>query len=299
MSWRYIFWLLSVMGGLIFILIVFALPETSASILRRRALHKQNKELDAENRSASTPKEHIWLSMTRPFKFIAKPSIILATTPYSMAYGFMYFMIASLPLQLTSHYNFLSYQIGLAYLPNGVGNAVGAYISGKLADRAIVEKDNVKLEIESRLTPMWIGIVVLPAGLLIYGWCVQFSVHVAVTLVGLFICKYINFNFWILVSRLTLAFTVGLGVGIVQTPCNTYIVDSHHKHSASVMSAANLMRCVSAGCTPLAAPKFLQMIGNGWSTTILAILSAMSGICIFLVQRYGLQWRQREQASKT
>jgi MFS family permease len=89
---------------------------------------------------------------------------------------------------------------------------------------------------------------------------------------------------------------VGLGVGIVQTPCNTYIVDSYQSHSASVMSAANLMRCVSAGCTPLVAPKLLQMIGNGWSTTILAILSAMSGICIFLVQRYGVQWRQKEQS---
>jgi MFS family permease len=87
---------------------------------------------------------------------------------------------------------------------------------------------------------------------------------------------------------------VGFGVGIVQTPCNTYIVDSYQKHSASVMSAANLMRCVSAGCTPLVAPRLLATIGDGWSTTILAILSLMSGICIYMVQRYGTQWRQKE-----
>jgi MFS family permease len=182
------------MGGLIFILILFALPETSALILKRRAQDKQNKELGVQNSDVSASSERIWTSMARPFKFIAKPIVILATTPYSMAYGFMYFMIASLPLQLTSHYNFLSYQIGLAYLPNGVGNAVGAYISGKLADRAIVDKDNVKSEIENRLTPMWIGIVVLPAGLLMYGWCVQFSIHVAATFVGLFLCKYLSFQ---------------------------------------------------------------------------------------------------------
>jgi MFS family permease len=178
------------MGGLIFILILFALPETSALILKKRAQLKQAKELGIENRNLSPRGEHIWTSMTRPFKFVTKPVVILATTPYSMAYGFMYFMIASLPLQLTSHYDFLSYQIGLAYLPNGMGNAIGAYISGKLADRAIVEKDNVKRENESRLTPMWIGILVLPTGLLMYGWCVQFSVHVAATVVGLFLCKY-------------------------------------------------------------------------------------------------------------
>lgn len=88
---------------------------------------------------------------------------------------------------------------------------------------------------------------------------------------------------------------MGLGVGIVQTPSNTYIVDSYQKHSASVMSAANLLRCISAGLTPLIAPTLIEHIGNGWSMTILAALSIMSGICIFCVQRYGQKWRQKDQ----
>jgi fucose permease len=85
---------------------------------------------------------------------------------------------------------------------------------------------------------------------------------------------------------------VGLGVGIVQTPSNTYIVDSYQSHSASVMSAANLLRCISAGCTPLIAPTLIDSIGNGWSMTILSVISIMSSICIFIVQRYGQKWRQ-------
>jgi fucose permease len=85
---------------------------------------------------------------------------------------------------------------------------------------------------------------------------------------------------------------VGLGVGIVQTPSNTYIVDANYKHSASAMSTANLLRCISAGCTPLVAPTLIAAIGNGWSTTILAVVSTMSGVCILLAQRYGKKWRQ-------
>lgn len=85
---------------------------------------------------------------------------------------------------------------------------------------------------------------------------------------------------------------MGLGVGIVQTPSNTYIVDCYQNHSASVMSAANLLRCISAGCTPLIAPTLIDSIGNGWSMTILSIISVMSGLCIFIVQRYGEKWRQ-------
>lgn len=87
---------------------------------------------------------------------------------------------------------------------------------------------------------------------------------------------------------------MGLGVGFVQTPSNTYIVDSYQSHSASVMSAANLLRCISAGVTPLIAPTSIATIGNGWSMTIMAILSIMSGICVFCVQRYGAKWRQTD-----
>ncbi|KAG2229090.1 hypothetical protein INT48_006262 [Thamnidium elegans] len=269
-DWRYIFWFLTLMGGLIFLLILFCLPETSSIMLKKREMLKEKgtgEDLDV--------KESAFKSMSRPFKFITKPVVALVTTPYTFAYGFMYFVIASLPHQLVTHYNFASYQIGLAYLANGIGNALGALISGKLADRALRKPDDPELRIpELRLSPMWFGIVALPIGELMYGWCLDFNIHVAACLTGLFL--------------------LGLGVGIVQTPSNTYIVDSYQKHSASVMSAANLLRCISAGLTPLIAPTLIEQIGNGWSMTILAALSIMSGICIFCVQRYGQKWRQKD-----
>lgn len=85
-------------------------------------------------------------------------------------------------------------------------------------------------------------------------------------------------------------YKVGLGVGLVQTPSNTYISDIYPKYAASVMSTANLLRCLSAGFTPLVAPVLIPAIGNGWSMTILAFISAASGICVFLAQRYGSIW---------
>lgn len=58
------------------------------------------------------------------------------------------------------------------------------------------------------------------------------------------------------------------------------------------MSTANLLRCLSAGFTPLVAPSLIRTIGNGWSMTILAIISVLSGICVFATQRYGSKWRE-------
>lgn len=174
------------MGGLIFLLILFCLPETSSMMLKKREKFKEKGFVEK-----SDIKESTFKSMTRPFKFIIKPAVALATTPYTFAYGFMYFVIASLPHQLATHYNFASYQIGLAYLANGIGNALGALISGKLSDRALLKPNDPELRVpELRLSPMWIGIVLLPIGELMYGWCLDFNVQVMACLTGLFLCMY-------------------------------------------------------------------------------------------------------------
>ncbi|KAI7902415.1 major facilitator superfamily domain-containing protein, partial [Cokeromyces recurvatus] len=265
LDWRYIFWSLSIMGGLTFFLVLFFVPETSSIVLMKKERRYIFARLLDSNRE-----ESIWKSMLRPFRFILLPAVFLSTTPYSIAYGFMYFVIASLPYQLSSRYHYSSYQIGLAYIANGLGNAIGAFVSGKLADQALnklnVDNEEKRKYLEVRLNPMWIGIVLLPIGELLYGWCVNYNIHVSAGFFGLF---------------------------LFQTPCNTYIVDLYQKHSASAMSAGNLLRCISAGCTPLVAPIIIAEIGNGWSLTILAIISSMSSICIFLVQRYGQLWKEQ------
>lgn len=136
-------------------------------------------------------------SVLLPIKYLLKPSIVVSTTPYSIAYGFMYFVIASLPQQLVTRYGFSSYQVGLAYLANGIGNALGAYISGLLSDKALnrrqVNESEDKLEyLESRLLPMWLGVLFLPWGLLLYGWSVQFKIPIMSGLSGLFLRKLTN-----------------------------------------------------------------------------------------------------------
>jgi hypothetical protein len=54
------------------------------------------------------------------------------------------------------------------------------------------------------------------------------------------------------------------------------------------------MRCTWAACTPLFAPKFIVLVGNGWAMTTVAIISALSGICVFVVQKFGESMRARD-----
>ncbi|KAG2226672.1 hypothetical protein INT45_001019 [Circinella minor] len=299
LGWRHIFWTLGGMGVLVLFLMLFFLPETSAIILERKKYHryyKQNAKKEKHNKKnehlSSLPEatttssssssslvltepEPMLKAFTRPFTFLLKPVVLLTSMPYALAYGFMYFVISSLPHQLGYRYQLSSSEIGLSYLANGVGNAVGAVLSGKHSDWLLRRKqqqtDQEQQEPEVRLPAMWIGIILLPIGELIYGWCVDFHIHAAAGLTGLFI--------------------LGVGVGVVQTPSNTYLVDAYHGYSASVIGASNLLRSACAGCTPLMAPAMLKAIGNGWSMTIFAIMSIMSGGCIYFVQLYGHRWR--------
>lgn len=81
----------------------------------------------------------------------------------------------------------------------------------------------------------------------------------------------------------------------MQTPSNTYLVDAYQNYSASVVSASNLMRCTWAACTPLFAPMFIAAVGNGIALTVVAIISALSGICILVVQRHGEAMRAKDR----
>jgi MFS family permease len=182
LHWRYIFWVLAVIGSCIFFLILFFVPETSSVMLKRRQFKDTSKEITQEN---------MMKSMMRPIKYFIKPAVVLAAIPYSVGYGFMYFMISSLPSQLVIHYNFTSSQIGLMYIANGAGNALGALISGKMSDITLKRETNVENRTpEMRLPSMWLGIVLFPLGQLIYGWSFEMQVHIAVGIVGLLFRKF-------------------------------------------------------------------------------------------------------------
>jgi hypothetical protein len=203
------------MGGLVLILIVIFLPETSQNHIRQSASQKVVDTFDSESnvRSENTlvtsekaaakvedqPCEKFHIGLVRPLKFLMKPVVILSSLPYALAFGFMYFIIATLPHQLEYKYAFTTGQTGLAYLANGIGNAMGAVFGGQYSDwlvqRLVRQSADGKKTPEMRLGAMWIGIVLVPLGDLVYGWCIQVRTSVWLVLFGFFISKlYLSYK---------------------------------------------------------------------------------------------------------
>lgn len=208
LTWRSIFWCLSGIGGFTLLLVICFLPETSPRILKIRDDYNKSSEgyedveyaktveikmIDEQTKKLkreTNPKETLL-----PFNFLFKPTIVLTIAPYSVAYGFMYFVITSLPHQLSACYQLTNYQIGLCYFPISFGNSLGAYLSGILSDKALKKLTNQedKLEnLENRLTPMWIGIILFSCGILLYGWSLHYKAQITLGLAGLFLGIYIK-----------------------------------------------------------------------------------------------------------
>lgn len=84
---------------------------------------------------------------------------------------------------------------GLCYLCLGVGFVCSSIFSGMYSD-FIIRKQYEKygsenVEPEIRLKATFPSFLLLPAGLLIYGWTAHFKVGPYAPLVGIFICKFL------------------------------------------------------------------------------------------------------------
>lgn len=203
LGWRMIFWILTAMGAIVLLLILIFLPETSKKHIEylqfkktKQLAEHSGSELSEKTLSRATlpPPEKFSTGLVRPLTFLKKPVVLLASLPYALAFGFMYFIIATLPQQLEFKYGFNTGQVGLAYLANGIGNAMGAVFGGQYSDWYVnhqIKKSEVQQKIpEMRLGAMWIGILLLPIGDLIYGWCLQARTSVWLVLGGFFLSMY-------------------------------------------------------------------------------------------------------------
>ena len=119
-----------------------------------------------------------------------------------------------------------------------------------------------------RLLHMLIGSVLLPIGLLVYGWTTKPSVHWIVPLFGTAI--------------------VGCSMILSILPTNNYLIDTYDVHGASAVAAAMIVMSLSGTFFPLIGPSlYRSTLGFGWSNSILALVSALFIPSLVLLLRSG------------
>jgi MFS family permease len=183
----------------------------------------------------------------------------------------VYVIITSLPDIYGEQYEFPQRTIGLTYwglgmyqmlsackahllTKTGIGMIYSTLTVGHFLDWYLLYNIRLgKSRSESRLPPMILGSILVPLGILSFGWTVQYHVHWIVPI----ICSSL----------------VGFGYVSMAISAWTYLVDAFGIYAASATAGTVLLRNAGAAGLPLAGPSLVRRLDWGWGFTVLALVS--------------------------
>ncbi|CAG7964572.1 unnamed protein product [Penicillium nalgiovense] len=268
MSWRWIFWVVSMADAVVQILAFLFLRETYApkilatkKKMLQRETHNQMlyTEYDEPDR---TFLQHLRKNLVRPFRMLFTQPAIQAIALYrGYQYGLMYLVLASFPTVWEGKYGQSKGRASLNYISLGIGFVIGLQFCGRLID-IVYERlakhygDNGRPEY--RLPLMIPGGLIVPTGLFIYGWTAEYKTH------------------WIAPNIGAALFAIGLIICF--QCCQTYVIDAYTRYAASATGVTAFVRTMAGFSFPLFADSLYRSLGLGWGNSLLGFISLGMGI---------------------
>lgn len=304
LGWRAIFWFLVILSGLCFLIILAVLPETCRAAVGNGSVPAPpwNRPLWAflapvswSRRTRGSPDYSTIQELRhRPNPVSSLRIVTQKEASMILLYGGLLFsgymaVLSTLTTQLTSRFGFNSIQVGLCYLPLGLGSVSSRWTVGTLLDwnfrreaqiQGLPIEKNRQQEIKHFNVEKARLAITLPLVyfgslcILTYGWVMHFRTSLAGPIVMLF-------------------FTGLVTTGAFNT-LNTLVVDINHQSAATAVAANNLCRCLmGAGTTGFVGP-LIDAIGIGWTATLVAGLWVLFTPLLWVVYLRGHSWRQRQ-----
>ncbi|KAH7112115.1 polyamine transporter 3 [Dendryphion nanum] len=262
-GWRWVFWLVAILGGVFIPLSFFFLKETyGPTILAHKARKNHQKGNDTTIQSSPETKDNFSNKFREAF---FRPLVILVSVPLvtvcalyvAIGYGILYLLFTTFSFVYKDQYGFDEGSIGLAFLPAGIGMMIGVGTFGPLADFMVKRQQARSTTVvpEIRISPVLVlpCALVLPIGLFIYGWTVEKGVHYIVPMLGVVI------------------FCAGL-MGVMMCVQN-YLLDTYPARAASVTAALAVLRSVAGALLPLGGLDMYDALGLGWGNSLLAFIA--------------------------
>ncbi|KAG4431181.1 hypothetical protein IFR05_013344, partial [Cadophora sp. M221] len=283
-TWRWVFWGTSILDLFVQILATLFLHETYPP----KILAVKSKKLIQE--TGNTALHTKWQNPDHTFghilrKNLVRPFVMLATQPTiqvmalyrAYIYGLKYLILSTFPMVFEDVYNMSIGDASLNYLSLGVGFVIGLQICAPIIDKIYVRLKrhyNSPGRPEFRIPLMLPGGLLVPIGLLIYGFTAHSSMHFIVPNIGAAI------------------FACGC---IISFQCaQAYVVDAYTTYAASATGAAAFVRTIAGFGFPLFAGKLYGSLGVGWGNGVLAFVALGLGIpAPILFWKFGERMRAR------
>ncbi|KAK5042861.1 hypothetical protein LTR84_012434 [Exophiala bonariae] len=272
-GWRWTFWLIEILAGVSFVISIFFLHETNATVLlewKAARLRKEtgNTALVSTMDQGLTPRQLFLRAIIRPTKLlILSPIVLLLSLLCAFVFGLLFLLFTTFPTVFEEQYHFSAGVSGLSYLGVGIGMlsslAIFATVTDKM-QKALGESPKP----EARLKPMIWVMPAVPVGIFWYGWTAEKQTHWIVPIIGT--CFF------------------GFGVLWVALPAQLYMVDVFGPEGAASALAANVvLRLLAAAFIPLAGPSLYADLGLGWGNSVLGFIGMAFLPVPLLFHRYG------------
>ncbi|KAJ9249688.1 hypothetical protein DTO195F2_8425 [Paecilomyces variotii] len=297
LGWPSIFWFLTIFAGAFFVPLLLFLPETARRIVGNgsRPPPRWNQsllQLCSRHRSGETPVQ-ARVHFPNPLKtlvIVFDREVFLILACNSLIFSSYYAVSTSVTSQFKMIYGFNDVQIGLCFIPVGVGSLLAAYTQGRMVDWNYARyarqqgitvsktrrQDLTTFPIERARTEIVFPLVVLEGlGMIAYGWVLHYQTNLSGPLILLFIIGYTSSATFNILSVL--------------------MVDIYQESPATATAASNLTRCwLGAAFTAFILP-MIDAIGRGWAFTIIGIICFLCVPVLLAVWQWGYGWRQQRQ----
>jgi MFS family permease len=186
---------------------------------------------------------------------------VLVTLVYGgLLYSCHYAYLVSATRLLNDHYGLTTIQIGLCFIPQGVGSILGSHIVGKLLNwsfakevqryeenhqAAIVDRTQIPLDFpiyRTRLRIIGPCFLVAQCITVVYGWLFHVNAPLAIPIIFQFISKS-----WQGRKKPVLIFCwclVAFGMAASMAGTQTLMVDLFPGRGASITASYNFVRCI-------------------------------------------------------
>ncbi|KAF2261538.1 MFS general substrate transporter [Lojkania enalia] len=317
LGWRAIFWFLVILATIYLIPFFIFFPETARDVVGngsippqgwnmsllnylelRKARSSQNDLTRATSREESRAAQQELarkrkLRLPNPLgtlRVIKQKDVGLLLFYNSLIYTAFYDVIASAPYLFTNMYGFNDLQIGLAFIPFGVGAMIAPTIAGQLLDwnyHRVAKLNNFPIDRKrgddlrgfplerARLMVIVPSIAVGTTVLLCYGWVVEVETSLAALLV--------------------LHFLMGLFLTGAFNCMSVMLVDYYPMSPSTATAANNLVRCFMGAAGTGIINIMIDAMGRGWCFTFIAGIVLLFSPILWILLQWGPKWREERR----
>ncbi|KAK4146547.1 major facilitator superfamily domain-containing protein [Dichotomopilus funicola] len=312
LGWRAIFWFCLIYTAVWLIPYSLAVPETCRKVVgngsipargwnmtfvdlllyRRRRAQRANTCSDPA--TTTPPKRQLrFPNPIHTLKVVFEKQLALLLFYNTMIYLVFILIAATLSTQVSDIYHLTDLQIGLCYLPYGLGCCAAALSQGFILDtnyRRIARNIGFTIDYKrgddlrnfpierARIMPIYPLLSVGVASVIAYGWVLQAETNLA--------------------GPLVLLFVVGLCVTGSFSILNTLLVDLYPEAPATAVAANNLVRCLFGAVCTAFIEYMLKALGRGWTYTFWALILVVFSPVLYLQTIWGPAWREERRVKK-